>query len=229
MRNPFWRVLGLWAMISVIALGAAVVLRAWPPAADAKLGYEIAKFVAQLTLIVVAGGLIVKEYEQARARRSAVHEFRRQVLRSIIGAYSEVKKIRRVLRARCIRAAGEEGGAAVESIPAAAYDAHMERLNEIQIELEVLVRELKVFRETFDAPGELTRQLVAMERYLSALTDEWEVSRPDFGDRPGSPVGQLPRLEAFLARRPAGDFKAAYTRPFTAALDLIQAERLKVG
>ena len=226
--HPLGRVTLITSALFVAGLASGVAMM-WLGAKETnvdKLGLETAKFSVQLLLIAGGAGILVKEYERARSRRAAEDEFRRQLLRNVIRAYSDTKKLRRVLRARCTRLADAAGG---EGVLAATYDEYMERLNTTQIELEVLIRELKVFRGAIEAHPALVRSLTGMEKYLGRLVDEYERERRGVGESVCRALTDLPRLAAFVARRPAGDFRPDFAAHFHAALSVLERERVRIG
>jgi hypothetical protein len=191
-----------------------------------KLGFETAKIAIQLVLAGVVGGVLVQEYNRGRARRAAANEFRKQVLRSLIAAYSDVKKVRRILRARstrCHHRADRPIG-----LPGAAYDAQMTEINDAQIRLEVLARELKVFKDLFQDMSGLTRCIVGMEKYLKRVVSEYERSRKEPNGCACVPLDSLPQLQGLIGKGPFGAFRAGFADHFHAALSIIEQERIRV-
>jgi hypothetical protein len=192
------------------------------------LGFDTAKFTIQLLLVGVVGGVLVQEYNRGRARKEAANEFRKLVMRSLIRAYSDIKEARRILRAKCVSPRGGTRGEEGLELPGGAYDEAMKQINGTQIDLEILLRELKVFRDAFCQAGALTRHLTEMEQYLGNLVDEYETKRRDYGDSNCRALSAMPAIQAFLAKRPRGDFQKGFGRHFQAAVAILEEERLRL-
>lgn len=215
------------ALIVAGALLAAAEMAQSSTSWIAELGSETAKFTVQLLLIAITGGVIVKEFDRLRVRTATAHEFRRQLLRSLIRAYSDTKKLRRMLRAKCVMMKDADTRP-VEGMPGPVYDEYMSQINTTQIELEVLVREIKVFQDTLTHAGPLTRQITGMEKYLGKLIDEYEDKRKSY-ETDCKSLPALPRLRRFLAKDHTGDFRSGFATYFHSALTSLRMERLSVG
>lgn len=223
-KHPVGRLGVAITVVTAASLLAAALMIRFGSTPMRELGWDTAKFTAQLLLVGLAGGVLLQEYSRDRAKRMAANEFRKLVMRSLLRAYSDTKRVRRMLRARCV---ATSGGAEV-GMPSASYDESMRQINDTQIELEVLLRELKVFKDAFDRAGALTRHLTGMEKYLGRLVDEYETRRRDFVGSDCRALSELPVLQAFLVKRPAGDFRTGFAHHFHAALTLFQEERLRL-
>lgn len=229
-RHPLGRLAG-W--IAVILLGSSVVawsMRWWgtrqpKPEFWKDLGFETAKFTIQLLLVGVIGSVLVQEYNRGRARKEATNEFRKLVMRTLIRAYSDTKKVRRILRAKCISGRDDEG---VLEMPSKSYDEAMEELNDTQIDLEVLLRELGLFNDVFGQAAALTGHLTGMEQYLGNLVDEYEARRRDYGESECRALSTMPAIQAFLGKGDTGDFRKVFGRHFHDAIAVIDEERLRL-
>lgn len=186
------------------------------------LAYKILEFMAQLLIVVVTGGLIMQKYNQNQVRKVAINEFRKDTLADLISSYSGVKKVRRNMRAKMEMIFG------VEQVYYNIYDHQMVIINDIQLSLEVVKRELRIFSGAFDDPGGLTEHVRAMENYLGALIDEYEKNLRNYSVGSGIPVAKLERLKCFIERGDNTDF-GVFAQAFQGALLLLQAERIKVA
>ena len=142
------------------------------------LEFELAKamlqFDFQFVAVAVIGTLVFeyqrrsrnldKEDERERKKLIRREEFLRSTLTRATEAYSNVKKTRRLLRARAI--VGEETGGKVALTKQ--YDLHLEMINDAQLELENLARDIKTSEQTFSDPAALRVALSEMESILSA-------------------------------------------------------------
>lgn len=190
------------------------------------LGYDMIKLAIQLLLIVLFGGVFIQEYNRARARKDAVYEFRRAILKDLSRAYSDAKGARRILRARCERTKNDE-----DCIPLPLYDEHIATINETQLELEIMRKELRIIRSVFKKIDELICCVKHMERYLGAVFTEYETKVKDHRGAVSIPLSTLPRLQAFLAKSEdteRSDFPE-FSESYRKALTIIQEERVKVS
>lgn len=185
-----------------------------------KLGLKIAEFVAQVLLVVISGGIFMQNYVRMQARKTAVNEFRKATLDTLISTYSGVKKVRRSLRSKVEMSD-------VEKISYGTYDAQLTTICDIQLRLEVVKRELRVFAVAFENPAPLTVCIRNMEKYLGELIGEHEqVLRCNTGAS-FLAISKLERTAAFIARGESGDFRK-FAIHFQCSLSLLQAERIKL-
>jgi hypothetical protein len=105
------------------------------------LGYETIRLSIQLLLIVLFGGIFIQEYNRSRARKDAVNEFRRTILKDLSRGYSDAKGVRRILRARCEGPANQTIPNNDDCIPLPLYDEHIGTINSTQLGLEIMERE----------------------------------------------------------------------------------------
>ena len=194
-----------------------------------KLGYETIRLSIQLLLIVLFGGIFIQEYNHARARKDAVNEFRRAILKDLSHAYSDAKGVRRILRARCERTA-INGSARGDCIPLPLYDEHIAIINATQLELEIMVRELEIIKGVFKNTKELIAHIKEMEKYLGHVITEYETNVKEYRGAASIPLSDLPRLRALIIKTATkeGDFEK-FSNSYHDALTIIQEERVKVG
>ncbi len=219
--------LGGWALFLVVVAVVVSFLLIWGGGEFARLGYKTIELAIQVFFVVIAGGLFVQEYNRGQARRTALNEFRKTLLRNLIRAYSDTKKVRRVLRARCRVHSTSEAVEQERAIPYGDYDKQLGSINETQLSLEIMARELKVFDRAFAEPEILWGCVKNMENYLGDIIDEYERTLGDFQDESPIPLCQLTQLSGFIAKSKAGTF-SKFSDPFRNALDSIQKEQVNV-
>jgi hypothetical protein len=118
-------------------------------------------------------------------------------------AYGRAKKARRLLRGRAIATRAQ-----AKVVLADEYDTCFDMLNDAQLGLENLVRDVETSAKAFSQPDGLIKHLRSMEAYLGKLIGEYEDSRSRFsGDEPLLPIRELPLLEDFLQSAKASNFK----------------------
>lgn len=202
-----------------------------PTTQKPNLRFEFAKFMMQLAVVVLAGHFLVDQHQRRRSKKLAANDFRKFLLRSLTSAYTGTKKARRLLRASCVAADGSPG------IPFDLYEKQMTSVNDVQLELEVLAGEVKIFSTAFsDVEGakEVFRKIDGMEKYLGELITEFEGAKQSVGNEVSSACLKvaaeegLRYLHGFIRRREAGTFHARFSEPYDAAIKVILEEGLKV-
>jgi hypothetical protein len=222
--QSFAQALALGLLVLLLFAGASYWLMQFDAESPyGKLGLKMAEFLVQVALVVVAGGIFMQNYNRLQARKTAINEFRKETLGSLATAYSDVKRARRNLRAKTEIAQD----ATDEQLAYAAYDAQLSAINDTQLALEVVKRELDVFSTAFDAPEPLAERVRAMEKYLGKLVDEYEQALRQYRRATHIPVAKLVRLSAFVGHGDHGDF-AGFSEAFHDALALLQTERIKL-
>ena len=101
-------VVWLGLFIFIISLYASVLICMAATLLDLPnqdLGIEIVKVLLQLIIVIIIGGIlsyIVQEVRDEQQKREAIKELKKSLLNQLLDTYSEVKKVRRLLRARGI-------------------------------------------------------------------------------------------------------------------------------
>lgn len=221
------------------------------------LTIEIGKSALQLLIVSVIGttvSLLVFEYqrerqatdratEQARqasdrtteqARQASEKqrdlqqkrfEYRESLLTSVLSrtmnAYSKTKKARRMTRAHMTLIG------TVRQLSLNQYDTFFDLINEAQLELENLKRDIRTSAKAFSDAKHLTDNLQIMDDYLGHLIGEYEVRRQKFiGIAPTLPLVDLPLLENFLGPAASSDFKPKMIEPYSAIQAVIREDLL---
>jgi hypothetical protein len=208
----------------------AVFIRVLKPEQGVQLIFEFAKFLIQVIVVVVAGQQVLSRIQRRAEKKRNANEFRKSLLRSLVRSYIDAKKARRLLRASCVRNDDKYG------IPFDSYEKHLQLLNQVQLELEVIAKEIDFFPKAFSDPvnaeyvfGMVTR----MEEYLNEVITEFETALQTFQPHTDClPLTGEPALEAarrFLLPRAEGTFHRHFAKPFQRALRVfVEEEDLKL-
>lgn len=188
-------------------------------------GWKIADFLAQVVLVAVGGGIFLQASNRLQSRKAASNQFLKDALAKLIASYSETKKVRRTLRATSKIAPAEPHGI----LPFEKYNELMAIINETQLSLEVIRREIDVFRRILEDPCPLIECIRGMEEYLGRLITEWENASKISHYDTGISLSKLDHLRTFIEQRDTGDFRRVFTDQFVSALRLLVAERVRVG
>ena len=225
MTFPTKRVLAVASVITLDVLAIYLMFRLGRnDAALKQLGYDTIKLSIQLFLIVLFGGIFIQEYNRARARKDAINEFRRTFLKDLSRAYSDAKGVRRILRARCERTATDE-----DRIPLPIYDEHIATINATQLELEIMVRELKIIKGVFNNTDKLIRHITDMEKYLGQVIEEYETHVKRYRGEASIPLSALHRLQGFIKKTDEDTSEFwKFAISYHEALTIIQEERVKI-
>ena len=188
------------------------------------LRFEFVKFLIQLLIIVILGGILIQEYNRSRERIKNLNEFRKTLLTNLIQAYFKVKKARRILAANTISANSNK-----EEIPCSVYEAQIIEIIDAQLEFENHYYQLNTFRYTFSSESikKLIPKAERMEKYLNELIKEYrELKVPFSSSSPAIDTSKLPKLKDFFIN--SNNFGAKFSNYFHESFELIQSEILKI-
>ena len=158
-----------------------------PPTPTAgSIHMEIAKALLQLGVVAVAGtvvSVLVFEYQRERQNQDKTREldrkgleYREELLKAVLSramaCYSQSKKARRLLRARAL-----EHHDGLTIVLANQYDQYMDLINDAQLELENLARDVQNSAPAFSSADTIVKHLRSMEKYLSKIIGEYEKNR----------------------------------------------------
>jgi hypothetical protein len=212
-----------------------------------KLGYDTIRISIQLILVGVFGGIFIQEYNRFSARKSAMNDFRRTMLRELSRAYSDIKGVRRMLRGKCQPISNTQSTGGGDCLLLADYDEHITIINSTQLELEILVRELRIIKEVFRNTKKLIDNINIMEKYIGKIVDEYEIESKNYRSSGSVPLSKLPHLNSLIAKNDAGrapdtlfekhkiaggddsDYFGAFVNSYKNALIIIQKESIKVA
>jgi hypothetical protein len=223
---------GLFVAVSLVGLGA-IMGAEW-----GHIGLEISKAGVQLGILSVIGGAfaaVLKYLESAREGRRhlaestreehrRLNEYRLSVLRSLTISYNRIKAVRRTLPAFGF-GAGTSKPLTVEQV--SEFHAQMKSLNEAQLAIERLKRELQVWPDVFSESKKFTDLLGSVDEYVRPVIKDWERSGSEVlpGAAPQTLLRSMSALNAFLAPSEEGFEKGAAT-PMDSLENLIRSQVL---
>lgn len=204
-----------------------------------RLALEIAKLSTQALLVGLAAGVLVQEYQRKREQKAGRNAFRKSIYTNLVRVYSNSKKSRRILRARCRSISAtpsrtDKPEIVERGVPRDVYEAQLLSINDTQLELEIMQYEIKGINEVFSDHEALADHLKKMDKYLNEVVDEFKDVYPQIGTNIECiPLSQLPMLSDFLLSGKTEEgsqsrFRTQFGQHFRDALTLIQRERLKV-
>jgi hypothetical protein len=192
--------LGLAIALALILVGDLSA----PSARRADLWFEIAKIGLQFGVIVILGALVtqlLKRRDEQREDGRRLAEYGLLVLRDALDAYNRAKAVRRALRALGFRREDPrtDEEQPLDSAQVTGFHALMLELNDAQLTLERLRREVVVRDDVFPQGARMLGQLRQAEGYLGRVLGTWE-KRRDLIKVGGNPARlcELEWLQGFL-------------------------------
>jgi len=155
----------------------------------------------QLGAITVIGAVVtqaLKDYNDAREDRHRLNEYRMTVFRDTVDAYNSVKTVRRTLRALGF-ATQSDGPLSPEQV--IDFNAQMSALNEAELWLEKIEREVVAQKEKFANAWAHVSGLEDTQKYLRKVLNVWETGALLTARRNERQEESLKSLRTFLAKR----------------------------
>jgi len=225
------------ALSSIFGL-AAFALLLMPKPAPSSFEMEIAKALLQLGVVSVVGvvlSVLVFEYQRARNNTDKQRdldrlalEYREDLLKSTLSramaCYSQAKKARRLFRAKG-RQRHEDLN--IDIVVPEEYDRCLETINDAQLELENLARDIGNSAIAFSNADHLVQSIRSMEMYLSDLVGEYETHRGTQSLRQEKlMLDDLPELNDFLLPAAESRFKPQVIIPYHKVQEAIRKDLL---
>jgi uncharacterized small protein (DUF1192 family) len=236
-------------LLSIIAL---IALSHWDLLKEHTFGQEIGKGLLQVISVSVIGttaSLLLAEFNRAQAvrqkqkdhkrekeqeqieRQRRLNEnkdqFRKEILHKANQSYADTKRARRLLRARGFSTpfAGVWDGNT--PILLEVYDKYMESINDAQLELEVIGKEIAFNKQAFSSPELVKGYVEEMEGYLGLIVSEFEKHRADFSGTPASlPIAQLKEMRAMLGPAEGSPFINIFATRYKDVINSIRTDLL---
>lgn len=217
-----WLVTGLVGLFLVTVATLGVFLH---DAQANTLRFEIAKALLQLGVVSVIGvvvSLFTFEYQRARQLADQMREvdrknleYREELLKSTLAkttaAYSAVKKARRLLRARAVVSESQSQPVVLR----APYDSYMDTINDAQLDIENLARDIETSAPAFTDSDLLVHELHSIDSFLNGLIEEYEKLRRTFqGQDPIKNLSEIPLLKEFMGSTKGSQFKEQVIIPY---------------
>jgi len=167
-----------------------------------QLGIEFVRVFLQIIAVLVLGQLIaalVREHDRRASRIEALAEYQKDVLAQITSAFVQVKRYRRLLRARAIAPEFKPAELNDTIVRRKEYDEYMSAINEIELQLEAIGHHLEAVPENPESSEKAVSHVHAMKDYLREVLHQYEIMLPRFSDTDAT----LP-LSAFQASEDPG-------------------------
>jgi hypothetical protein len=175
----------------------------------------------EIAVITVLGAVVTVAFRIIDARR-ARDDQRRQVLGEVVATYNRVKAVRRNLRAL--------GLLRLDSAPIGAsfaneLRAQMTALNEAQLGLEAIKREVKESRLFIRNLDDIVDPLDTAETFLGKVLKPWEIGGGKVWEGSRSSTLASLDLERFIGdKRVFPDFETNVSKPLDTLTDSLHAE-----
>jgi hypothetical protein len=164
--------------------------------------------------------------DESRRRATNLDEFRKKVLERLNRTYVDAKRARRLLRATAFSPpyyGRLDERATVLPDP---YDQHLRTINDTQLDLEVLRRDVEANSLAFTHHRQLSTALEAMDDCLGKLITEYEKKRGDFNGVSPIMVSHLNRLQDFVKSRKSSTTFGTFVDQYKDATQTIQEDIL---
>jgi hypothetical protein len=216
------KIIFLLSLLFIISI--TILLIFFRDVAENSFAFEVGKAVLQVGVIAIMGAVVsvlIYEYqlesqkiEKQRDREQKSLEYREALLMSTLlkatNAYSQAKKARRLIRARAIVKSGQE-----QVVLADQYDQYLDMINDAQLDLENLRRDVDTSAKAFTQADVIGKSLRSMEKYLNKLVREYEETRGCFSDVDlVLPIYELPKLSEFIQQAKDSQFKPRMIKPY---------------
>jgi len=191
------------------------------------LNLEYIKSLLQMMVVVVFGTalrFVADAYQRKKSKEDERQKFKQDMLAELVKAYSEVKQLRRVLRAR-----GRQRNGSGECLYLFKhYDKTMERISRQRLLIEGIAEQIKASRKVFTDKAKLGNNIDVMEKYLKMIDTEWQDKLPTLRSSEMLLGQDFPRLSEFMVaavdkldERPS---HMQFVKPYHDALELLRAE-----
>ena len=212
---------------SVAICGLALLQWRYAPAG---MVLELVKALLNLLAVAVVTPIVaflIARYNDERAKQNEADKIRHQTLDVLNETFMTTKKIRRRVRARM---ESLHSGEAWESrITKQLYFQSLERLNDVQLRLEVLAKDVESHAELFPTGKSIFVLISSMEEYLNSLIDEWEhVNAPFEGSPAKANIEELPSFADLVGDYRKSKFRPAFVHSYYQAVDAIRRSLITV-
>jgi hypothetical protein len=212
------------------AIVGLIVTALFVPAED--ISKETYKALLQLVVIGAAGhvtSLLITKANNERQDLLRLNELRKALLDRLNASFVQVKKVRRLARAT-----GEKrmfGNDIKYFIDKERFHTYTQALNETQLDLELVSKEIGTQINLFENPNQLIENVNSMEEYLNRIIDEYEHNIiSESPDVPGTvSVNDFVMLADLLGGYKTSVFRIDFVHKYYASLDIIRNDlsRLK--
>jgi hypothetical protein len=218
----FERPLHVIGTVLGVAIGLLVALYFLVGIPNNSIQMEIAKALLQVGVVAVGGALlklVADEHSRRASKADKAHEiaedvrvraieaekielrYREELLKDtlnrITASYNQAKRARRRMRALGLNRSETSD----ERMILSRYDECMAEVNDAQLELESIVKDVATNEEAFPSAKRIRSALTSMERYLDELNGEYVNKRPHAGPKMSDvPFSKMDWIKDFLGK-----------------------------
>jgi hypothetical protein len=182
---------------------------------------EIAKSLLSIltaSVVTQAIAVVIYQYNESRKAQLERDAFRAHVLDRVNDAFVKVKGVRRRVRAQSELDNGKI------TLTRDNYQNAMEELNDTQLGLEVVAKDVETNSKIFEDGQIIFRGIRAMEEYLNQLINEWEHDHAAFSGEPPQAVSSLmPRFNDLLSDYKNSQFRPQFVHSYYQTIEKIRA------
>jgi hypothetical protein len=219
MKRVAWTLLGV-AILSLI--GIVIVQSSYAPAETPSEVIKALLNVLTVTVVAQAVSFIIAGYNESRRIEREADQLRHRILEELNEAFVATKRIRRRVRAQC-PVIGSSGTEEERRITRSIYVRSLDRLNEIQLKLEVLAKSIETHSQLFPQGEVVFSQVSMMEEYLNELIDEWEHLSIEFdGEPPTADIRKLPKMRDLIGPYKESRFRTQFVHTYYGAIERIR-------
>ncbi len=177
----------------------------------------------------------LKEQQAFRMLHENKTQFKKDILHQLDKIYSDVKSIRRILRAKAFTIPYNQAIATDDArVDLKYYDEALEDINSIQLQLEIIMKEIATNEKIvpsqtiFKDYEKIQKSISDMEKYLGILVKEYEENRAKADGAPLSlPIKDLSNIKKMLGHTDHNSpFKTKFIMPYKEVTSSIRSELL---
>ena len=209
--------------VALSAVAGLVALRHFytPPGLELEVGKALLN-VLTVAVVAQAVAFMIALHNEARRREGEADQLRLRTLGVLNQAYTAVKRTRRRARARSKRSAS--GAPLSRSVSRALYFTSLEQLNDAQLKLELLAKDVETYASLFEDGATIYSSVSAMEEYLNDLVNEWEhLAVPFTGQPPEVNVSEVSRFADLIGDYQSSRFRPLFVHNYHAAIERLRA------
>jgi hypothetical protein len=191
---------------------------------------EVFKITLQFVFLAAFGqlvSLLVTRHSQKREESKAKDELRKDLVKRLNQQFVDCKKLRRLLRSKSERRSDDGLPLTVRQ---SQYDDALSTLNDIQLNLELLCKDIEGAQALFDSFDAAYTGASSMEEYLNRIVDEFENTSPQTErDPPVIYYTSLPRLFDLLGPYKPSKFRTNFVHAYYTTLDELKKNLIYIG
>ncbi len=218
------------AVLTVILVVAAALIL-WLASTGLVIDiYTVTYKTALQVFVIVLGGhvlsIVMSKINHEREETRAWDEQRRAIFNALRSSFFDVKRVRRIVRATNSSADVKYPS----SVLSRSYAESMEQINDIQLSLESLAREIESCQVLFKDYAKLQANVDSLEEYLNGMIGEYEHTHPVVtGEPPRINLSDTPKFSDLISEYKESQFRIEFVKPFYVALDIVRSSLLLSG